>query len=239
MYKLTPNRRDLGSHVSNASFMVHPDAAGRGIGSVMGRHSLEEARRQGYEAMQFNFVVSTNERAVSLWQRLGFRIVGTLPNAFRHGTRGMVDALVMYRLLDDIVLVFGKERGAATRVRHCAYAVLSGESADGRSCVALVRAREDILLPGGGLDPGEDHRDRRGSGNRGRVRDSCPRDPLTGRRGTVSLVVETGGRWSRSATGFSAAQSTGLSPASPSTRCYGSAWTRHAGLRQTKATGGP
>ncbi len=158
MYKLIPNRPDLGSHVSNASFMVHPDAAGRGIGSVMGRHSLEEARRQGYEAMQFNFVVSTNERAVSLWQRLGFHIVGTLPNAFRHGTRGMVDALVMYRRLDDIVLVFGKERGAATRVRHCAYAVLSGESADGRSCVALVRAREDILLPGGGLDPGEDHR---------------------------------------------------------------------------------
>lgn len=101
-YKLVPNQRDLGSHVANASFMVSPDCGGRGIGKAMGLHSLHEARRLGFMAMQFNFVVSTNEAAVALWKKLGFAIVGTLPKAFRHATRGYVDAYVMYRFLDDI-----------------------------------------------------------------------------------------------------------------------------------------
>jgi hypothetical protein len=65
----------------------------------MGEHCLDEARRLGYRAMQFNFVVSTNEAAVTLWQRLGFAIVGTLPGAFRHRTRGFVDVYVMFRTL--------------------------------------------------------------------------------------------------------------------------------------------
>ena len=73
MYKLTPNRRDLGSHVANASFMVAPLAHGRGIGRAMGEHCLNEARRAGYQAIQFNFVVSTNKGAVHLWQELGSR----------------------------------------------------------------------------------------------------------------------------------------------------------------------
>src|SRR5262245_15229426 len=75
-YKLTPNRRDLGSHVANASFMVDPAATGRGIGEALGRHCLGEASRAGYAAMQFNFVVSTNDPAVALWKKLGFQIVG-------------------------------------------------------------------------------------------------------------------------------------------------------------------
>jgi L-amino acid N-acyltransferase YncA len=98
-YVLRPNRPGLGSHVSNASFMVCPSARGLGIGRAMGEHGLDEARRLGYRAMQFNFVVSTNEAAVRLWQRLGFTIVGTLPGAFRHRTRGFVDAYVMFRTL--------------------------------------------------------------------------------------------------------------------------------------------
>jgi L-amino acid N-acyltransferase YncA len=98
-YLLRPNRPGLGSHVSNAAFMVCPSARGLGIGRAMGEHCLDEARRLGYRAMQFNFVVSTNEAAVSLWQRLGFTIVGTLPGAFRHRTRGFVDAYVMFRTL--------------------------------------------------------------------------------------------------------------------------------------------
>jgi GNAT superfamily N-acetyltransferase len=73
MYKLAPNRRDLASHVANASFMVAPSAHGRGIGRTMGDHCLDEARRAGYQAMQFNFVVSTNKGAVHLWQQLGSR----------------------------------------------------------------------------------------------------------------------------------------------------------------------
>jgi ribosomal protein S18 acetylase RimI-like enzyme len=98
-YILKPNQPGLGSHVSNAAFMVSPSARGLGIGRAMGEHCLEEARRLGYRAMQFNFVVSTNEAAVKLWERLGFTIVGTLPGAFRHGTRGFVDAYVMFQKL--------------------------------------------------------------------------------------------------------------------------------------------
>ena len=104
MCKLVPNRRDLGSHVANASFMVDPAHAGRGVGRAMGLHCLREARRTGFLAMQFNFVVSTNTSAVALWKKLGFEIVGTLPKAFKHREHGLVDAYVMYRFLDDIEL---------------------------------------------------------------------------------------------------------------------------------------
>ena len=100
MYKLRPNNIGLGAHVSNASFMVDPDCQGRGIGKTMGLHCLAEARRDGYLAMQFNFVVSTNTPAVRLWQQLGFEIAGTLPKAFRHAELGLVDAYVMYRFLE-------------------------------------------------------------------------------------------------------------------------------------------
>ena len=99
MYKLIPNRIGRGSHVSNASFMVDPAAQGRGAGRALGDHCLDEARRQGYEAMQFNFVVSTNTAGVALWKKLGFEIVGTLPKAFDHATLGRVDAYVMHRFL--------------------------------------------------------------------------------------------------------------------------------------------
>ncbi len=102
MYKLIANQRDLGAHVGNASFMVAPDYRGKGAGRQMGLHCLREARRAGYRALQFNFVVSTNTAAVSLWQKLGFSIVGTLPRAFRHQRLGEVDACVMHRFLDDV-----------------------------------------------------------------------------------------------------------------------------------------
>jgi L-amino acid N-acyltransferase YncA len=98
-YKLMANRRGLGSHVANASFMVDPRAQGRRIGEALGQHCLQEARRAGYLSMQFNFVVSTNTPAVRLWRKLGFDIVGTVPRAFRHRERGLVDVYVMYRFL--------------------------------------------------------------------------------------------------------------------------------------------
>lgn len=102
MYKLVANQRDLGSHVANASFMVDPSYTGKGAGKEMGQHCLREAKKAGYLAMQFNFVVSTNKAAVSLWQKLGFAIVGTLPKAFSHKSLGYVDAYVMHRFLDDV-----------------------------------------------------------------------------------------------------------------------------------------
>lgn len=98
-YRLAPNRVGLGDHFANGSYMVSADARGRGVGSMLCEHSLHEARRAGFSAMQFNFVVSTNTGAVRLWQRHGFDIVGTLPGAFRHARLGPVDAYVMYRRL--------------------------------------------------------------------------------------------------------------------------------------------
>ena len=101
MYRVVPNQLGRGHHVANASYMVSPTAQGVGVGRLMGQDSLDEARRQGYLAMQFNYVVSTNTAAVMLWKKLGFSIVGTLPKAFRHRRLGYVDAYVMYQLLQD------------------------------------------------------------------------------------------------------------------------------------------
>jgi len=98
-YILKANQPGLGSHVANAGFMVSPSARGRGIGRAMAEHCLHEARRLGFRAMQFNFVVVTNRTALRLWKNLGFKIVGKLPGAFRHSRRGFVDVFVMYRLL--------------------------------------------------------------------------------------------------------------------------------------------
>ena len=94
------NRPGPASHVANASFATHPDARGKGIARALVTHAKDWARDQGFRAMQFNFVVSTNVRAVALWQSLGFAIVGRLPLAFEHPCEGPVDALVMYRALD-------------------------------------------------------------------------------------------------------------------------------------------
>jgi L-amino acid N-acyltransferase YncA len=98
-YILKQNQPGLGSHVANASYMVSSNSRGRGIGSLMCEHSLNEARRIGFSAMQFNMVVSTNEAAIFLWRKHGFQIVGTLPKVFRHATLGEVDAFVMHRFL--------------------------------------------------------------------------------------------------------------------------------------------
>ncbi|MGA0559306.1 GNAT family N-acetyltransferase [Larkinella sp. VNQ87] len=98
---LRENQPGLGSHVANAGYMVKPESRGRGIAEAMCRFSQEEARRLGFRAIQFNFVVSTNEVAIRVWKRCGFSVVGTLPRAYQHQTLGLVDALVMYQWLDD------------------------------------------------------------------------------------------------------------------------------------------
>jgi L-amino acid N-acyltransferase YncA len=98
-YILRANQPGPGSHVANAAYMVAKDARGSGVGRKMAEHSLTEARRLGFRAMQFNFVVSTNASAIHVWQQLGFKIVGTLPGAFRHPRAGYVDVYVMFRSL--------------------------------------------------------------------------------------------------------------------------------------------
>jgi L-amino acid N-acyltransferase YncA len=96
-YYLRANQAGGGRHVCNCGYMTAAAAAGRGVARAMCGHSLDRARRRGFRAMQFNFVVSTNARAVALWESLGFAVVGRLPRAFDHPGQGFVDALVMYR----------------------------------------------------------------------------------------------------------------------------------------------
>lgn len=98
-YYMRPNQAGGGRHVCNCGYMTSAAAAGRGIAGRMCEHSLSYARARGYRAMQFNFVVSTNERAIRLWQRMGFEVVGRLPGAFDHPNAGYVEALVMFQTL--------------------------------------------------------------------------------------------------------------------------------------------
>jgi ribosomal protein S18 acetylase RimI-like enzyme len=99
-YFIKPNQPGLGSHVCNCGYIVGENVRGKGVASLMCEHSQAEAKRLGFRAMQFNLVVSTNEGAVRLWQRLGFEIVGRLPGAFNHARLGFVDAFVMYKQLE-------------------------------------------------------------------------------------------------------------------------------------------
>jgi len=98
-YYLRANNEGGGAHVANCGYMVAREAQGRGVARAMCGHSLDEARKRGFAAVQFNFVIASNERAVHLWQSCGFAIVGRLPGAFRHPRLGAVDAYVMYRSL--------------------------------------------------------------------------------------------------------------------------------------------
>lgn len=98
-FMMKDNQPDLGSHIANAGYMTLLTAAGQGIGKTMGEFSLEEAKRLGYKAMQFNNVIKSNERAVRLWQKLGFSIIGEIPDAFNHQQNGLTNAYIMYRKL--------------------------------------------------------------------------------------------------------------------------------------------
>jgi L-amino acid N-acyltransferase YncA len=98
-YSLRPNQAGLGNHVANCAYMTHPAARRRGIAASMCEHSLTIAREHGFTAMQFNFVVASNEQAVRLWKKHGFAVVGEVPGAFRHRTLGSVPILIMHRTL--------------------------------------------------------------------------------------------------------------------------------------------
>jgi ribosomal protein S18 acetylase RimI-like enzyme len=98
-YYLCANQQGGGAHVCNCGYMTAAQAGGRGVATAMCEHSMEAARSQGFRAMQFNFVVSSNRAAIHVWKKLGFAIVGRLPEAFSHPVLGYVDALVMYRAL--------------------------------------------------------------------------------------------------------------------------------------------
>lgn len=98
-YFLQANHRGGGSHVANCGYITAPASTGRGVARAMCAHSLDQARARGFRAMQFNFVIAANERAIRLWESFGFDTVGRIPGAFRHPTLGFIDALVMHRML--------------------------------------------------------------------------------------------------------------------------------------------
>jgi GNAT superfamily N-acetyltransferase len=98
-YYLRPNFDGAASHICNCGYVVSEQARGRGVAARMCEHSQAEAIARGYRAMQYNFVVSTNHGAVHLWQKMGFAIIGTVPEAFRHPRFGFVDAHIMYKRL--------------------------------------------------------------------------------------------------------------------------------------------
>jgi GNAT superfamily N-acetyltransferase len=98
-FYLKVNQPDLGNHICNAGFMVSEKASGLGVGRAMGKFAMEEAKRKGFHAMQFNFVIKSNEKAVNLWSSLGFQVIGEVPEAYRHPQLGLVPALVMYQKL--------------------------------------------------------------------------------------------------------------------------------------------
>jgi ribosomal protein S18 acetylase RimI-like enzyme len=98
-YFLRANQKGGGAHVANCGYVTATSASRRGVARAMCEHSLDYAKSAGFRAMQFNFVLSSNERAVRLWQSFGFEIVGRLPEAFLHPSLGYVDAFVMHRRL--------------------------------------------------------------------------------------------------------------------------------------------
>lgn len=94
--KMGPNRPGRGDHVGTASFMVAEAARGKGVGRRLGEYAVQWHRDAGYRSIQFNAVVETNTTAVALWRSLGFRIVGTVPEAFRSRSHGYVGLHVMH-----------------------------------------------------------------------------------------------------------------------------------------------
>lgn len=100
-YIIKPNQTGLGNHIANCGYMVKPGFDGRGIGTALCQHSISFARENGFLGMQFNFVVSTNENAVRLWQKLGFEIIGKTPRGFRHKELGLVDTFIMFKDLTE------------------------------------------------------------------------------------------------------------------------------------------
>lgn len=98
-YIIKPNQIDLGNHIANCGYLVSPDEQGKGVGKKLCEHSISFAKESGYFGIQFNFVVSSNKAAVKLWEKFGFKIIGTTPKGFRHAKLGLIDTYIMFKEL--------------------------------------------------------------------------------------------------------------------------------------------
>ena len=99
-YYVKPNGAGPSKHICNCGYMVSEKARGKGIATLMCEHSQTLAVELGFTAMQFNSVISSNEVALMLWQKLVYRIIGTIPEAFDHPQKGYVDSYIMYKKLN-------------------------------------------------------------------------------------------------------------------------------------------
>lgn len=98
-YYIKPNQIGLGSHVCNAGFVVAAEHSGKGYGTLLGWHALQTAKEMGYESMQFNLVVANNIASLKIWQKLGFDVIGTIPEAFNYRGEKHIDAYILYKKL--------------------------------------------------------------------------------------------------------------------------------------------
>ncbi len=159
-FTLRANHPGRGSHVGTASYFVAQRARRRGVGERLGAHSLERARALGFEALQFNVVISTNTSALRLWRRLGFEVVGELPRAFRHAQQGLVSALILRRdllpapatpldgLVHQAVIASFVERGFAPDVEQLAGTLAQPRQAIEAALERLHRGHGLVLHPG-------------------------------------------------------------------------------------------
>ena len=98
-FYIRPNQPCLGAHICNAGFIVSSNFSGRGVGTTLGKYALKQAKKLGYKAMQFNLVVVSNVVSIRIWKNLGFRVIGTIPEAFNHPQKGLIDAHIMHKKL--------------------------------------------------------------------------------------------------------------------------------------------
>ncbi len=139
-YYLRPNQAGGGAHVANCGFVTGSDVEGKGVARAMCAHSLERASERGFLAVQYNFVVATNVRAIRLWKSFGFEVVGRLPRAFRSPSLGLVDALVMRRDLAT------KTSTAASRTLDVHFDFVSPYAYVGWTQMRAIAKRHDARL---------------------------------------------------------------------------------------------
>ena len=92
-YYVKPNFVGRGAHIANAGYFVVSGQRGRGVGRRLVQHSLTEAKRLGFDAMQFNLVFESNP-ARRLYEAMGFVPIGRIPDAIEGE-----DAVIYHRAL--------------------------------------------------------------------------------------------------------------------------------------------
>lgn len=99
IYILHPNNAGNCGHIANCSYGLTKSARGKGLGRLLVEDSITEGQKAGFRGIQFNAVVSTNYAAIKLYQRLGFKILATVPGGYKNPDNTYTDTYIMFRLL--------------------------------------------------------------------------------------------------------------------------------------------